>query len=98
MSEQIAVRIPDGLAESLADLVAEGRFETKADAARPALATLGEGPRRRGVGGVAPGRDPHGQRGAVVTEPPRGDLWWGDAPDAKGRPYLVLTRDEAIPV
>jgi mRNA interferase MazF len=25
-------------------------------------------------------------------------VWWGEAPDAKGRPYLVLTRDEAIPV
>jgi mRNA interferase MazF len=33
-----------------------------------------------------------------VTEPARGDVWWGEAPDAKGRPYLVLTRDEAIPV
>jgi mRNA interferase MazF len=34
----------------------------------------------------------------VVTEPARGEIWWGEAPDAKGRPYLVLTRDEAIPV
>jgi mRNA interferase MazF len=25
-------------------------------------------------------------------------VWWGEAPDATGRPYLVLTRDEAIPV
>jgi len=33
-----------------------------------------------------------------VSEPARGELWWGEAPDAKGRPYLVLTRDEAIPV
>ena len=33
-----------------------------------------------------------------MTEPRRGDVWWGEAPDAKGRPYLVLTRDEAIPV
>jgi mRNA interferase MazF len=33
-----------------------------------------------------------------VTEPARGEIWWGEAPDAKGRPYLVLTRDEAIPV
>ncbi len=30
--------------------------------------------------------------------PARGEVWWGEAPDAKGRPYLVLTRDEAIPV
>jgi mRNA interferase MazF len=34
----------------------------------------------------------------VVSEPRRGDVWWGEAPDQKGRPYLVLTRDEAIPV
>jgi mRNA interferase MazF len=34
----------------------------------------------------------------MVSAPARGDIWWGEAPDAKGRPYLVLTRDEAIPV
>jgi mRNA interferase MazF len=34
----------------------------------------------------------------VVADPARGEVWWGEAPDAKGRPYLVLTRDEAIPV
>lgn len=28
----------------------------------------------------------------------RGEIWWGEAPDLKGRPYLVLTRDEAIAV
>ncbi len=33
-----------------------------------------------------------------MSDPSRGDVWWGEAPDAKGRPYLVLTRDEAIPV
>jgi mRNA interferase MazF len=33
-----------------------------------------------------------------VTNPARGEIWWGEAPDTKGRPYLVLTRDEAIPV
>jgi len=33
-----------------------------------------------------------------VSEPARGEIWWGEAPDAKGRPYLVLTRDEAVPV
>ena len=30
--------------------------------------------------------------------PARGEVWWGEAPDSKGRPYLVLTRDDAIPV
>ncbi len=25
----------------------------------------------------------------------RGDVWWGEAPDAKGRPYLVVSRDAA---
>ena len=33
-----------------------------------------------------------------MTAPSRGEIWWGEAPDAKGRPYLILTRDEAIPV
>jgi Arc/MetJ-type ribon-helix-helix transcriptional regulator len=50
MSEQIAVRIPDELAESLSDLVTQGRFETKADAVRTALETLVEAERRRRVG------------------------------------------------
>jgi len=27
----------------------------------------------------------------------RGEIWWGEA-DQKGRPFLILTRDEAIPV
>jgi len=25
----------------------------------------------------------------------RGELWWGEAPDDKGRPYLVVSRDVA---
>ena len=33
-----------------------------------------------------------------MSEPARGEVWWGEAPDEKGRPYLVLTRDQAIPV
>lgn len=28
----------------------------------------------------------------------QGEIWWGDQPDEKPRPYIVLTRDEAIPV
>ena len=31
--------------------------------------------------------------GAVVVA--RGDLWWGETPDGKGRPYLVVSRDAA---
>jgi Arc/MetJ-type ribon-helix-helix transcriptional regulator len=50
MSEQIAVRIPDELAESLEELVSEGRFETKAQAIRSALQTLVDQERRRKVG------------------------------------------------
>jgi len=50
MSEQIAVRIPDALAESLEDLVARGRFDTKAEAIRSALVALIESERRRRVG------------------------------------------------
>ena len=50
MSKQIAAHIPDELAESLGDLVAAGRFETKAEAVRSALQMLVEGERRRRVG------------------------------------------------
>ena len=25
----------------------------------------------------------------------RGELWWGEAPDSQGRPYLVVSRDAA---
>jgi Arc/MetJ-type ribon-helix-helix transcriptional regulator len=50
MSEQIAVRIPDSLAESLEDLVHRGRFETKAEAIRTALEDLVEAERRRRIG------------------------------------------------
>lgn len=50
MSEQIAVRIPSVLAESLEDLVTSGRFETRAEAVRVALETLVEAERRRRVG------------------------------------------------
>jgi mRNA interferase MazF len=28
----------------------------------------------------------------------QGEIWWGEQPDEKARPYVVLTRDEAIPV
>jgi Arc/MetJ-type ribon-helix-helix transcriptional regulator len=52
MSEQIAVRIPDGLAESLEDLVARGRFGTKADAIRTALEALVDAERRGRIGGL----------------------------------------------
>jgi mRNA interferase MazF len=25
----------------------------------------------------------------------RGEVWWGEAPDEKGRPFLVVSRDDA---
>jgi Arc/MetJ-type ribon-helix-helix transcriptional regulator len=50
MSEQIAVRIPNELADLLAELVASGRFETKAEAIRVAIRDLVEGERRRAIG------------------------------------------------
>jgi Arc/MetJ-type ribon-helix-helix transcriptional regulator len=50
MSIQIAIRIPLTLAEELADLVASGRFETKADAVRSALEALVDAERRADVG------------------------------------------------
>lgn len=33
-----------------------------------------------------------------MNSPRQGDLWWGESPEREGRPYLVMTRDEAIPV
>jgi mRNA interferase MazF len=33
-----------------------------------------------------------------VSDPAKGEIWWGEGPAGKPRPYLVLTRDEAIPV
>jgi len=31
--------------------------------------------------------------GALVVV--RGEVWWGEAPDEKGRPFLVVSRDAA---
>jgi mRNA interferase MazF len=31
--------------------------------------------------------------GALVVG--RGEVWWGEAPDEKGRPFLVVSRDAA---
>ncbi len=50
MSIQIAIRIPDPLAEQLEALVTSGRFETKADAVRSALEALVDAERRADVG------------------------------------------------
>jgi mRNA interferase MazF len=36
--------------------------------------------------------------GEVVVTQRRGEIWWAETPDEKGRPYLVLTRSAAIPV
>lgn len=33
-----------------------------------------------------------------MPEPARLEIWWTELPDRKPRPYLVLTRDQAIPV
>lgn len=55
MSEQIAIRIPNEMAESLAELVEQGRFETKADAVRTALRVLVDAERRRRVGQLIAG-------------------------------------------
>ena len=34
----------------------------------------------------------------MVARPARGEIWWGELPDVRPRPFLVLTRDEAIAV
>jgi Arc/MetJ-type ribon-helix-helix transcriptional regulator len=50
MSFQIAIRIPDTLAGKLEELVASGRFDTKADAVRAALEALIDAERRADLG------------------------------------------------
>jgi Arc/MetJ-type ribon-helix-helix transcriptional regulator len=50
MSIQIAVRIPDALVRALDDVVADGRFETRADAVRAALVAFVDRERRAEVG------------------------------------------------
>ncbi|MEO8425061.1 MAG: ribbon-helix-helix protein, CopG family [Actinomycetota bacterium] len=50
MSQQITVRLPDALAAALQDLVADGSFETKAEAIRAAIEALIDTERRRRVG------------------------------------------------
>jgi len=50
MSEQIAVRIPDDLAEDLERLVESGGFGSKAEAIRQAIRRLVEEVRRRQIG------------------------------------------------
>ena len=50
MSIQIAIRIPDSLAEELESLVTSGRFETKTDAVRSALEALVDAERRAELG------------------------------------------------
>jgi mRNA interferase MazF len=34
----------------------------------------------------------------VVSEPRRGEVWWGEIEDVGRRPFLVMTRSAAIPV
>lgn len=34
----------------------------------------------------------------MVTEPRRGEVWWGEIADVGRRPFLVMTRSAAIPV
>lgn len=50
MSEQIAVRIPDQLISALDDLVAGGRFSTRAAAVRSAIEALVDAERRNAQG------------------------------------------------
>lgn len=33
-----------------------------------------------------------------MTEPRRGEIWWGEIEDLGRRPFLVMTRSVAIPV
>ena len=33
-----------------------------------------------------------------MTEPRRGEVWWGEIQDVGRRPFLIMTRSAAIPV
>lgn len=33
-----------------------------------------------------------------MTEPRRGEVWWGEHEDSGRRPYLIMSRDSAIPL
>ena len=33
-----------------------------------------------------------------MTEPRRGEVWWGEVEDVGRRPFLVMTRTAAVPV
>jgi Arc/MetJ-type ribon-helix-helix transcriptional regulator len=50
MSEQIAIRLPTELARRLDELVATGRFGSKAEAVRSAIQAMIETERRREIG------------------------------------------------
>ena len=34
----------------------------------------------------------------MVNDVRRGDVWWGEEPSVGRRPFLVLSRDEVIPI
>ena len=50
MSEQIAVRLADGQVAFLDELVAAGRFASRAEAVRSAIDALADAERRRSIG------------------------------------------------
>jgi len=50
MTQQLALRIPDRLAAELDEIVADGRFATRTEAVRFAIAQLVERERRTAVG------------------------------------------------
>ena len=50
MTQQIAIRIPDEISRELEELIASGRFETKAEAVRSALKALIDAERRAELG------------------------------------------------
>jgi mRNA interferase MazF len=50
--------------------------------------------RARGERGVAAGGH---RRGALVSSIDRGEIWWGELPEAGRRPFLVMSRSGAIP-
>src|SRR5207248_5457074 len=55
--------------------------------------SAGPGVRERAGGGKAPRRAGDRRRALGEVVVARGEVWWGETPEEKGRPFLVISRD-----
>src|SRR3990172_6698960 len=58
----------------------------------------GRGALRSFDGGASPAPGHGGARRRTRPVVARGEIWWYEHPEAGRRPFLVLTRSEAVPV